>query len=107
TAGARGPAGGPGGASNFGAPVSAAGMIAPPAPGTGAFTPGAPPRPPACGGPPPRRTGIGGAIVGMFGSAPAATSSFIASRSVAYAARQKAVEPAVSARPQLRLPQPL
>src|SRR5439155_896575 len=65
--------------------------------------------PPAPGGapPPPRRIGTGGAIVGICGSAPCATRRRIAATSVAYAARQNAVEPAVSARPQLRLPQPL
>ena len=56
-----------------------------------------PPRPP----PPPAD------IVGMFGSAPYFTSSFIASTSVPYAARQNAVEPVTFERPQFALPQSL
>src|SRR5262245_4984996 len=91
---APGPPGGIGGASYFAWFDAAVGAIGPPAPAGGAF--GAP-----------RRIGTGGAIVGMFGSAPYFTSRRIASTSVAYAARQNAVEPDVSARPQLRLPQPL
>ncbi len=44
-----------------------------------------------------------GFIVGMFGSAPYLTSSFIASMSLAYAARQNGVAPVSSTRSRSKL----
>src|SRR6185295_15214458 len=100
-----GPPYGTGGAAKRSWLAAGTGAIGPPAPGTGeAVAPGAAAAAPGGG---PRRTACCGAIVWMLGSAPYEISSRIASRSVAYAARQNAVDPDVSARPQFRLPQPL
>src|SRR6185503_4830885 len=81
---------------------------APPAESPGAPPPPPPPPPPPRRPPPPRPPRPPAAAtrwLGRFGSAPYFTSSFIASTSTAYAARQNAVVPSMFSRPQLALPQ--
>src|SRR5512138_183674 len=84
-------------------------MFAAPAPPPARHTPhpAPPPARPPPPPPPPRppRPRPAGGVDGTFGSAPCAISSFIASTSTAYAARQNGVVPSMFSRPQFGLPQ--